>query len=302
MLLRLSCSLFFLISSVAFAGEFTVQSDDVTLSVSTIGQSDNVLFLIGGGPGASSDHMKSLEALTNDQLMIVRFDLRGTGKSTEPKSEKAYTPADYVRDLEAVRVAIGAKKIHILGHSFGGLIALKYAVAYPGNISSLLLYGSAPSTISMLKTTSAGYTARYDGYVKLGILQPNAPEGSYEAARNLFAPYFADPNFKIPDELLNESFSEKVFERTINAFGKWDFKQEFKGLKLPILLIDGEMDPFEMGVQLTTRSLQSDLSNSKLNTQIIPKCGHFWQECLSESLKAMGDFLIGKKPRQVGAR
>jgi pimeloyl-ACP methyl ester carboxylesterase len=113
-------------------------------SVDTFQKARDVLIAIHGGPGNSSDYMLSLEQLASDEFAVVNYDQRGTGQSTEPSN--GYAMPNYVADLEALRQAVGAESVHLLGHSWGGLVALRYAAAHPQRVSSIILMGSGVLT------------------------------------------------------------------------------------------------------------------------------------------------------------
>ena len=71
----------------------------------------------------------------------------------------------YVADLEAVRKAVGAKRIHLIGHSWGGLVSMRYATVHPETVKSIILMGSGPprrddQIESRRQITSIALTAR----------------------------------------------------------------------------------------------------------------------------------------------
>ena len=96
-----------------------------------------VVFL-HGGPGQGSAHFDALAGpFMERRLRMVYFDQRGSGHSERPASGD-YALATLVEDIEALRRALGVPKIALLGHSFGGLLALEYAATYPQNVSHLI--------------------------------------------------------------------------------------------------------------------------------------------------------------------
>ena len=96
-----------------------------------------VVFL-HGGPGQGSAHFDALAGpFMERQLRMVYFDQRGSGHSERPASGD-YALATLVEDVEALRRALGVPKVALLGHSFGGLLALEYAAKYPQNVSHLV--------------------------------------------------------------------------------------------------------------------------------------------------------------------
>ena len=68
---------------------------------------------------------------------MVYYDQRGSGKSERPASAD-YRLSTLVEDVEALRRNLGVEKIAIIGHSFGGLLALEYAKAHPEHVSHLV--------------------------------------------------------------------------------------------------------------------------------------------------------------------
>lgn len=271
--------------------EFSVHSGDVTLKAYSSGTSKNTLILISGGPGASSDYMASLESLAGKNLRVVRFDLRGTGKSSAPVNPKEYSPEFYVKDLEALRQNLGIEKMILLGHSYGGLTAMNYAIAHPTNVAGLILYGSSPTTKQIADPTDKGYSVRQDALIATGVLNKDASPGSYEFFRLFFAPFFFDPYFQLPNELLNTSISDDAAQATLTAFGNYDFQRSVRKLRVPTLIMTGEADPYELGVGATIRTLEKDFAKSRPHVHLIPKCGHLWQECKLEALSIIFRFL-----------
>ena len=77
------------------------------------------LFIVHGGPGASHDYfLPYLVPLARNNRLIF-IDERGSGKSQKVEDISAYTVANMVEDVEAVRQALNLGKINLLGHSYG---------------------------------------------------------------------------------------------------------------------------------------------------------------------------------------
>lgn len=276
-------------SAFASAGEFKVRSGDVSLWGYSVGTGKVALVLVSGGPGASSDYLESLQMLGSPNVQVVRFDLRGTGRSSAPANEKDYSPANYVEDLEAIRKAVGAEQLHVFGHSYGGLTAMNYAAKYPERVKSLILYGSSPTTKKMADATE-GYELKRKALIELGAIEENPQEGTYEYYRSFFAPLFFDPWFKLPAELLSTTISDSA-SKTLEQFGDYDFKSEVAKITAPTLLVTGEADPYELGGRVTILSLKKDLANAHPEVKLIPQCGHQWQECRAEAFHVLSGFL-----------
>jgi proline iminopeptidase len=103
-----------------------------------------VAFLIHGGPGADHTGYKPTYSPLSQHLQLVYFDHRGQGRSARGNKE-TYTLENNVEDMEALRQYLGLDKIVVLGTSYGGMVALSYAVRYPENISQLIIVASTAS-------------------------------------------------------------------------------------------------------------------------------------------------------------
>jgi pimeloyl-ACP methyl ester carboxylesterase len=103
------------------------------------------LLLLHGGPGIPSDPFEPLEALAGGGRAVVRYDQLGCGRSDRPRDPSLWTMATFVDELRTVRRELGLERVHLLGWSWGGMLALEYMLSRPGGIASLVL-ASAPAS------------------------------------------------------------------------------------------------------------------------------------------------------------
>jgi L-proline amide hydrolase len=104
------------------------------------------LLCLHGGPGANWLHLKPYEALS-DRRRVVFYDQLGAGNSavTEPHEPAMWTPELYVEEVDAVREALGLERVHVLGHSWGGMLGMQYASGRPEGLVSLIVESSPAS-------------------------------------------------------------------------------------------------------------------------------------------------------------
>lgn len=101
------------------------------------------IIILHGGPGHSSLSFKQGFDFLADQYRVVYYDQRGSGNSQIVPDSAAYTIAQLVEELEAIRRdVIGADRMVVIGHSAGGALAQRYALAYPEHIERLILVSS----------------------------------------------------------------------------------------------------------------------------------------------------------------
>ncbi len=255
--------------------EIKVSTESVTLFVRIAGNSSsgNVLIGINGGPGQSSSYMHSLDRLAGAEFAVVTYDQRGTGQSTKPSN--GYALSEYAADLEAVRQAVGVQKVHIFGHSWGGIIAMCYAAAYPQSVRSIILMGSGPPTREAAQVGQARLNKRIASLQEQGIIARAQPENMKNMIEFILPAYFSNPKFPVPVELRNTDFNAATYQQTLAALGDWDLSTDVAKLTHPVLFLWGEDDPFGISMAETTKNA---LSSAELEFVVLKECGHYWHE------------------------
>lgn len=112
---------------------------DVSLHVEVVGDGYPVV-LMHGGPGADLYTMLPFRRCA-DQFRLVFYDHRCNGRSTGPPVT-TMTWDNLTADADALRQELGFDRWAVLGHSFGGHVALEYALRYPDKLSHLILVDS----------------------------------------------------------------------------------------------------------------------------------------------------------------
>ena len=265
-----------------------VKSGDATLYVRVAGDmdSDQVLIAIHGGPGNSSDYMLNLEELKSESLAVVTYDQRGTGKSSKPA--QGYRLDDHAADLENIRIKLGVDKINLFGHSWGGVVAQRYATLYPEHVRSITLMGSGSPKFEISKAGQANLSRRILQLQQDGIIPEKMPGTPQELIQTILPAYFSDPKFERPAELLNMSFDPDGSQRTLNETGKWDFSAAMQAIRQPVLFLWGEDDPFG---EVMAQGTLGYLTNAQVTPVTLSSCGHYWQECEQDFFTEIRKFL-----------
>ncbi|MDG6945981.1 MAG: alpha/beta fold hydrolase [Nitrososphaerota archaeon] len=98
-----------------------------------------------GGPGGTYDYLSPLFDLAGKGYRVVLYDQSGGGKSQRIKNPALYNIERYVEETEGVRRTLVLGKVHLFGHSWGGMLAQAYALKHQGKLASLILSGTTPS-------------------------------------------------------------------------------------------------------------------------------------------------------------
>ena len=113
-----------------------------------------VLFL-HGGPGYNSySFERTIGKQLETHMQMIYLDERGSGRSGRP-ADADYSMSSLVADVEALRKSLGVPQLTLMGHSFGGTIALEYAARYPEHVQKLIILDGAadmPATFQLWKS------------------------------------------------------------------------------------------------------------------------------------------------------
>jgi proline iminopeptidase len=244
----------------------------------------NPIIVLHGGPGAL-DHTyllpQMLDLATDRQVTF--YDQRGSGKSLGFNLDpQTINITNFVQDLEALRKNLGYEQFTLLGHSWGGVLALNYAISYPQNISTLVLLASAPHNTQGFQIFLKEYDKRLapltpeitkiTNSTDFKKLEPAALSAYY---RLIFSKYFYNPDdvAKLSLSFNAESYKSGMSVTQIlqkNYLAKFDLSNDLPKLKVPVLMIHGANDIVPLATAKATNDL---LPDSKL--VILQECDHF---------------------------
>lgn len=167
----------------------TVKVDGHDVVTYSFGSGDDVVFCLNGGPGLPCDYLRdSHSCLIDHGYRVVAFDQLGTGASDRPTDPALWTITRYVEEVETVRQTLGLGKVHLVGQSWGGWLAIEYALTYPEALRTLILentVGDIPHLVTELDRLRAAL-----GPETVAMMQRHEADGSldhpeYQAAVTL---------------------------------------------------------------------------------------------------------------------
>lgn len=140
-----------------------------------IGSSPTKVLILHGGPGFSHDYLECFEDfLPKAGLEMYYYDQLGCGNSDHPNDDRLWTIARYTDEVEAARAGLGLDDFVLYGHSWGGMLAIEYALKYPQHLRRLVISdmtASIPSYVEyaqkMRAALPAADRATLDKYEKL---------------------------------------------------------------------------------------------------------------------------------------
>jgi proline-specific peptidase len=105
------------------------------------------LLLLHGGPGAPHDYLESLESVAATGRRAIFYDQLGCGNSSRSEAS-LWNVETFVDEVGAVRDALGLERTHLFGSSWGGMLAMEYALTQPTGLTSLVI-SSSPASIPL---------------------------------------------------------------------------------------------------------------------------------------------------------
>jgi proline iminopeptidase len=247
---------------LAFAGSSNLQPGEGFVQVTggkvwyrIVGSGDKTpLLLLHGGPGAPSYYLERLAALAEERPVIF-YDQLGCGRSDRPHDTSLWTMERYIDELKRVRKAFGLKQIHILGHSWGSMLAIDYLLTKPQGVRSVILAGpvaSVPRYVHDVQALRAQLPADVQATLSRHETAGTTESEEYQQAVMVFYKrYFirADPWPAELDKTFAEFGAESYNtvqgpnEFTVTGWMKdYDRTPRLGELKLPVLFTAGRYD------------------------------------------------------------
>lgn len=121
-----------------------------------------VMLYLHGGPGSGSyDFAVHQGERLSRRLRLVMLDQRGVLRSDSLAADEPFGLQDIIEDCEALRKHMGVERWSVLGHSFGGVVAIRYALAYPDSVEKLLLESPALDFASTARSLLRGAASEF---------------------------------------------------------------------------------------------------------------------------------------------
>jgi proline iminopeptidase len=293
-----------LLLAVSLRADTFKTDDGVTLHYERVGRGKTPVVLLAGGPGFSSEYMRTIADALKKKHAFVLFDQRGTGKSvTETLNVDTLAFKRLVADLDALRAELKVNKLTIVGHSWGGILSMMYAAQHPDRVRALVLVDSGGPSLAGLAKFNANFNARMTAEDLAAVKEWSAPEkmagnrrrATTEVARAKTPPYFHDRAKAklLMDAMTEEWFNADVFWPIVSQMtpATFNFGEALKKLDAPVLIIHGKQDPLE-----TAQEVHDTFPGSRL--ELIDNAGHFpWLEQPERVYALLDAFLSGVRRR-----
>jgi proline iminopeptidase len=258
------------------------------------------VILLHGGPGFSSIYMKSLEALATDRP-LVRYDQLGSGRSDGLTDTAAFAIPHFVAELDSLRASLGYPRVHLLGHSWGTILAVEYYRVHPEHVASMVL-GSAALDIPAWERHARALVVTLSDSSQRAIRRAEAAHAydaaDYQAALGEFYDKYVwrhpvkadlDSLFATANQAMY-NYMQGPSEFTITGTLKtYDVTSFLSTIRVPVLYTVGEFDEAD---PVTIRRFASLTPGAQL--AVLPGSAHItmW-DAPAENVREVRAFLRG---------
>lgn len=289
------------------AREGRVPVSGASLYVRDIGAGRPVIILHGG---PDFDHRYLVPDMDRwaDAFHLIYYDQRGRGRSADRVRPEAVTLASELDDLDQVRRHFGLEAPVVLGHSWGTVLALEYALRHPTRVSHLILMNPAPASARDFAVLRESYLQklgadmeRQRAIMATTAYQEGDPEAVAARYRIHFKPALADrADYERLMERMKAAFigqgsegimkaravEDRLMEETWSR-EDYDLLPRLRGLRIPSLVIYGDHDFIPGDI---AQHIAESVPHARLVT--LQDCGHFaYLECAEDVRRVADRFL-----------
>lgn len=269
------------------------------------------MIVLHGGPDFDISYLlPELDSLS-DKFDLIYYDQRGRGRSADGVKPEDVTLESEIADLDEIREHFHLDKVALLGHSWGTVLALEYALRHPERVSRLVLMDPAPASAADVNRFRNERAEKWPVLMELkkAISDTTAykqadPEAVIAYYRVHFKPAFArsEDYEKLILRMQARFFeqgrqgilkSRAVEERLVNETwaspNGYDLHPKLKGLNIPALVITGDHDFFPFAAEHIAQAIPG----ARLVT--LQDCGHFpYLECPTPLREQIDAFFRGR--------
>lgn len=262
------------------------------------------LVVLHGGPGLSQNYLLPHLYQLAQSHTVLFYDQRGSGASSAKISAETMRIPVFVDDLEAIRASFGWGKISILGHSWGGFLALHYALEHPESVDRLVLANSFCASSDGVRLylqewyrRMAPFQEEFAQIQQDPRLLAGDPEIAERSVHLILRTYCHDPahvehldlRFSPQAALQAQQSAELLRQQLLLEYSLYD---SLKALSIPTLIIHGDADSVPLS---TAEELHQSLPQSRF--VLLENCGHFpYVEAPEAFFDAVRIFLATEAP------
>ncbi len=204
------------------------------------------LVVLHGGPGGSHDLLVPGIAALSEKREVIFYDQRGCGRSDRLTCGTSCTMADNIADLERLRVNLDLGAVDLMGHSWGGLLAMAYALDHGRNVRSLVLVAPAVAYNPNAAWTDFLATLAPEMLSEIAAIRKNPkrlpPARQAAIWRLTLREFFHNTSVLETIDLEKMPLSPEVNIRLARDLDRMNLRPGLRRLRIPTLILAGRHD------------------------------------------------------------
>lgn len=227
------------------------------------------VLLLHGGPGATHEYFEAFDSyFPNAEIEYYYYDQLESAYSDQPNERSLWSVERFVDEVEQVRIALGLnnENFYLLGHSWGGILGMEYALKYQHNLKGLIISNMMASIPDYVKYANDVLGPQLDPAVlsEIRALEAAGDFGNPRYEELIYTHYYPEHVLRMPladwPDPVNRAFAKMNGEMYVTMQGPsefgvvgdaklkyWDVKSELSKISVPTLSIGGAYDTMDPG-------------------------------------------------------
>ena len=247
---------------------YVTTPDAARLFYRVIGSAKDTIIAIHGGPGVDLESIYGDFLPLAKQHTVIFYDQRGAGRSTLPPDTTTLNATQQVKDLDAVRLHFHLKRVTLVAHSYGPLLAATYAIAHPDVVSRMVFFGPVPPRrgdfwqrfAQSMQTKLDSTQRRAMASANRRLADTSASDAAVRAACTDYWALAMRPRLAEPDKKPSMIHADlcasnahgirygltRTNAAVMGSYGDWDIREQLKNVPAPTLVMHGEEESIPM--------------------------------------------------------
>jgi proline iminopeptidase len=247
------------------------------------------ILVLHGGPDFDHHYLLPEMDRLADSFRLIYYDQRGRGRSADGVRPEDVSIASEVEDVDRVRCHFGLESVALLGHSWGGVLAMEYATRHPERVSHLILMNTAPASGDdcqvlrqhLARLRPAGDVEQMQTLAASDRFRAGDLDVEAEYYRIHFRPALGSPerledvlgrlrtHFTAESVLVARAIEHRLYDETWMTAG-YNLIPRLQALNIPTLVLRGEDDFIPVAV---ADRIARAMPHARLCE--LARCGHF---------------------------
>jgi proline iminopeptidase len=206
------------------------------------------MLVLHGGLGFDHTYLRPGLDLLSNSVELIYYDHRGNGRSAEPERWQEVTHATWADDADVLRKELGHERVILFGHSYGGFLALEYALRHPDRVAGLVLCATLPNlaqwAAAVARAQARARPAIFDALLEVFSAPAREDNAFADQCRTVLPLYFhREPAPAVLALFGAMRYRAGAFQHAaLHCLPHYDVLPRLREIHAPVLLLAGRHD------------------------------------------------------------